>query len=81
LSVYIDTHGTGQADEDRISQVLCDRVDLSPRGIRQHLALNRPIYARTAAYGHFGRQPEADGGFSWERIDLIDDLKSAFGAA
>ena len=81
LSVYIDTHGTGQADEDRISQVLRDRVDLSPRGIRQHLALNRPIYARTAAYGHFGRQPEADGGFSWERVDLVDFLKSAFGAA
>ena len=81
LSVYINTHGTGQADEDRISQVLCDRVDLSPRGIRQHLSLNRPIYARTAAYGHFGRQPEADGGFSWERIDLVDALKSAFGAA
>ncbi len=81
LSVYINTHGTGQADEDRISRVLCDRVDLSPRGIRQHLSLNRPIYARTAAYGHFGRQPDADGGFSWERIDLVDGLKSAFGAA
>jgi S-adenosylmethionine synthetase len=81
LSVYIDTHGTSQVDEDRISQVLCDQVDLSPRGIRQHLTLSRPIYARTAAYGHFGRQPEADGGFSWERTDLVDDLKSAFGAA
>jgi S-adenosylmethionine synthetase len=81
LSVYINTHGTGQVDEDRISRVLCDRVDLSPRGIRQHLHLNRPIYARTAAYGHFGRQPDADGGFSWERTDLVDDLKSAFGAA
>ena len=81
LSVYINTHGTGQADEDRISQVLRDRVDLSPRGIRRHLRLNRPIYARTAAYGHFGRPPEADGGFSWERTDLVDDLRSAFGAA
>jgi S-adenosylmethionine synthetase len=81
LSVYIDTHGTGQVDEERISQVLRDLVDLSPRGIRQHLTLNRPIYARTAAYGHFGRQPEADGGFSWERTDLVDELKSIFGAA
>jgi S-adenosylmethionine synthetase len=53
-------------------------MDLTPRGIREHLMLNRPIYARTAAYGHFGREPEADGGFSWERTDLVDDLKKAF---
>jgi S-adenosylmethionine synthetase len=53
-------------------------MDLSPRGIREHLGLNRPIYARTAAYGHFGRQADADGGFSWERTDLVDGLKSAF---
>ena len=56
-------------------------MDLSPRGIREHLSLSRPIYARTAAYGHFGRSPEADGGFSWERTDLVDELKSAFGAS
>ena len=55
-------------------------VDLSPRGIREHLQLSRPIYARTAAYGHFGRVPDADGGFSWESMDLVDDLKSVFGA-
>ncbi len=78
LSVYIDTHGTGQVDEERLSQVLRDRVDLSPRGIREHLGLHRPIYARTAAYGHFGREPEGDGGFSWERLDLADDLRAAF---
>ena len=74
LSVYIDTAGTGRVDEDRLAKVLCDLVDLSPRGIREHLALNRPIYARTAAYGHFGRTPETDGGFSWERTDLVDEL-------
>ena len=77
LSVYIDTHGTGQGDEERMSSVLRELVDLSPRGIREHLSLNRPIYARTAAYGHFGRPPESDGGFSWERTDLVDQLRSA----
>ncbi len=56
-------------------------VDLSPRGIREHLELSRPIYARTAAYGHFGRAPEPDGGVAWERTDLVDDLRSAFGAS
>jgi S-adenosylmethionine synthetase len=74
LSVYIDTHGTGRVDEDRLSAILRSLVDLSPRGIRKHLGLNRPIYARTAAYGHFGRPPEPDGGFSWERLDLVDEL-------
>jgi S-adenosylmethionine synthetase len=64
-------------DEGKISKVLQDLVNLSPRGIREHLKLNRAIYARTAAYGHFGREPEADGGFSWERTDLVDALKSA----
>ena len=59
--------------------VLQEMVDLSPRGIREHLGLSRPIYTRTAAYGHFGRQPEEDGGFSWERTDLVDELSSAFG--
>jgi S-adenosylmethionine synthetase len=78
LSVYVDTYGTGQVDEDKLSDVLQEMVDLSPRGIRERLKLNRPIYARTAAYGHFGRQPETDGGFSWERTDLVDGLKGAF---
>jgi S-adenosylmethionine synthetase len=78
LSVYVDTHGTGKAEETRISKVLQDLVDLSPRGIREHLGLNRPIYARTSAYGHFGRKPEKDGGFSWERTDLVERLKSVF---
>ena len=80
LSLYIDTHSTGQADEDKLAEVLSDLVDLSPRGIREHLHLSRPIYARSAAYGHFGRAPEEDGGFSWEKTDIVDDLKSAFGA-
>ncbi len=80
LSVYVDTHKTGQIDEDRLSTILCELMDLSPRGIREHLGLSRPIYARTAAYGHFGRDPEDDGGFSWERLSLVDDLKSAFDA-
>jgi len=78
LSVYIDTQGTGKVDEDKLSKVLQDMVNLSPRGIRTHLQLNRPIYARTAAYGHFGRPPEADGGFSWEKTDLADQLRRAF---
>ena len=77
LSVYVDTHRTSHADDEKLSRVLQDLVDLSPRGIREHLGLNRPIYARTAAYGHFGRAPEPDGGFSWERTDLVEDLKSA----
>ncbi len=77
LSVYIDTHDTGHVDEEKLSTVLQEMVDLSPRGIRQHLGLNRPIYARTSAYGHFGRTPDADGGFSWERTDLVPGLKSA----
>ncbi|MBT5458343.1 MAG: methionine adenosyltransferase domain-containing protein, partial [Rhodospirillaceae bacterium] len=72
------TYGTGQVDEDKLSSVLQEMVDLSPRGIREKLQLNRPIYARTSAYGHFGRAPEADGGFSWERTDLVDGLKGAF---
>ena len=79
LSVYVDTCGTGQGDEQKLGQVLQEVMDLSPRGIREHLELNKPIYARTAAYGHFGRAPDPDGGFSWEREDLVADLKSAFG--
>ena len=77
LSVYVETHGTSVVAEDRMVKVLCDLVDLSPRGIREHLGLNRPIYARTAAYGHFGRPVDADGGFSWERLDLVDRLRAA----
>nr|WP_207160547.1 methionine adenosyltransferase [Rhodospirillum rubrum] len=80
LSVYVNTQGTGQVDEQRLAVVLQQLMDLSPRGIRQHLQLSRPIYARTAAYGHFGRKPEQDGGFSWERTDLVPGLKTAFGA-
>lgn len=80
LSVYVDTYGTGKVDEDKLSAVLQELMDLSPRGIRTHLGLNKPIYARTAAYGHFGRNPDADGGFSWEKLDLVDQLKRAFGA-
>ncbi len=79
LSVYVDSQGTGQVDENKLSKTLQDLVDLSPRGIREHLNLNRPIYARTSSYGHFGRTPEKDGGFSWERTDLVKDLRSAFG--
>jgi S-adenosylmethionine synthetase len=77
LSIYVDLHGTGNVDEARLEAVLMDAMDLSPRGIRTALKLNKPIYARTSAYGHFGRAPDADGGFSWERIDLADKLKSA----
>jgi S-adenosylmethionine synthetase len=76
LSIYVDLHGTGKVDEAKLESVLMDAIDLSPRGIRTALGLNKPIYARTAAYGHFGRAPEADGGFSWERTDLADKLRS-----
>ncbi|MCZ6591660.1 MAG: methionine adenosyltransferase [Alphaproteobacteria bacterium] len=78
LSVYVDTYGTGKVDEEKLAETLRDAMDLSPRGIREHLGLSRPIYARTAAYGHFGRDPDADGGFSWEKTDLCDALRSAF---
>jgi S-adenosylmethionine synthetase len=78
LSVYVDTYGTGKVDEERLGKVMQELVDLSPRGIRERLKLNRPIYARTAAYGHFGRTPDADGGFSWEKTDLVSQLKAAF---
>ncbi|WP_421707841.1 methionine adenosyltransferase [Algihabitans sp.] len=81
LSVYVGTEGTGKVSEDEIAKALCQLVELSPRGIREHLHLNRPVYARTAAYGHFGRKPETDGGFSWERTDLVEALKSHFGVA
>jgi S-adenosylmethionine synthetase len=77
LSIYVDTHGTGVVPEDVIERAVASVMDLTPRGIRTHLGLNRPIYARTSAYGHFGRAPEADGGFSWEKVDLIEALKAA----
>ncbi|WP_417246213.1 methionine adenosyltransferase [Celeribacter sp.] len=77
LSIYADFHGTGKIDEALIEAAIPQVMDLTPRGIRTHLSLNKPIYQRTAAYGHFGRAPEADGGFSWERTDLADALKSA----
>ena len=78
VAVYIDTHGDQRVDENHLSTTLQDMVDLSPGGIRLRLGLNRPIYARTAAYGHFGRPPEPDGGFSWEKTDLVTDLRSVF---
>ncbi|MDA7430029.1 methionine adenosyltransferase [Primorskyibacter aestuariivivens] len=77
LSIYCDTHGTGEVDDAAIEAAIPKVMDLTPRGIRTHLDLNKPIYQRTAAYGHFGRAPEADGGFSWERDDLVEALKKA----
>ncbi|MBX3494876.1 MAG: methionine adenosyltransferase [Parvibaculum sp.] len=76
LSIYVDLHGTGKVEEEAVERAVAKAMDLSPRGIREHLALNRPIYERTAAYGHFGRTPDADGGFSWEKTDLADKLKA-----
>jgi S-adenosylmethionine synthetase len=76
-SIYVDTHGTGVVPDAVIEAAIGKVMDLTPRGIRMHLGLNRPIYARTSAYGHFGRAPEADGGFSWERTDLAEALKGA----
>jgi len=78
LSLYVDLHGGANVDVAALESALWDMMDLSPRGIRETLHLNRPIYRRTAAYGHFGRKPENDGGFSWERLDLVEQLKSAF---
>ncbi len=77
LSVYVDTYGTGRVDDAKLAEAVRKAMDLSPRGIREHLGLNKPIYARTAAYGHFGRQPDADGGFSWEKTDLVNALHNA----
>jgi len=76
LSIYVDTYGTSQVDEGRIEKALAQVMDLTPRGIRTHLDLNKPIYARTAAYGHFGRAPDKDGGFSWEKTDIADKIKT-----
>jgi len=78
LSINVNLHDTGNVDEAKLEQVLAEIMDLTPRGIRTHLGLNKPIYARTAAYGHFGRTPDADGGFSWEKTDLVDTLKAQF---
>jgi S-adenosylmethionine synthetase len=77
LAVYVDTDGTAEVDPARIERAIRETMSLTPRGIRTHLGLNRPIYRRTAAYGHFGREPDADGGFSWEKTDLAEALKSA----
>ncbi len=77
LSLYVNLHDTGKVSEARLEKALTDVMDLSPRGIREQLSLSRPIYARTAAYGHFGRAPDPDGGFSWERTDLVEALKAA----
>lgn len=77
LSIYVDMHDGGSVDARALEKALGVVMDLSPRGIREHLGLNKPIYARTAAYGHFGRTPDADGGFSWERTDLVDAIKAA----
>jgi S-adenosylmethionine synthetase len=77
LSLYVDLHGTGKIDEEKIERALREVMRLTPRGIREHLGLNRPIYAKTSAYGHFGRKPGRDGSFSWERTDLTDALKRA----
>jgi S-adenosylmethionine synthetase len=77
LSIYADTHDTGEVDPTAIERAIDQAMDLTPRGIREHLGLNKPIYQRTAAYGHFGREPDADGGFSWERTDLVEALKKA----
>ena len=77
LSIYVDTYGTAELSEESIERAVAQSMDLTPRGIREHLGLNKPIYQRTAAYGHFGRAPEADGGFSWEKTDLVEALKKA----
>jgi S-adenosylmethionine synthetase len=77
LSVYVDTHGTGKVEEARLETILPQLMNLKPRGIRQHLDLNKPIFARTSAYGHFGREPDAEGGFSWEKTDLAEKIKAA----
>jgi S-adenosylmethionine synthetase len=77
LSIYVDLHGTGKVDEDKLEKALAEVMDLTPRGIRTHLDLNKPIYAKTSAYGHFGRKAGRDGSFSWEKTDLVKALKAA----
>lgn len=80
LSIYVDLHGTGKVEEGKLEQVLGQIIDLSPNGIRNHLGLNKAIYAKTSAYGHFGRKAGRDGSFSWEKTDLVDALKKAVAA-
>ena len=80
LSIYVDLHGTGKVDEAELEKALGEVLDLSPRGIRRHLELNKPIYAKTTSYGHFGRKPGRDGSFSWEKTDLAKALKQAIAA-
>lgn len=77
LSIYVDLHGTGKVEEAKLEEALMEVMDLSPRGIREHLGLTKPIFERTAAYGHFGRTPDDEGGFSWERTDLVESIKGA----
>jgi len=80
VSFHVDMHGTGKVDPALLEKVLPDLINgATPRAIREHLGLNRPIYARTAAYGHFGRQPDNEGGFSWEKTDLVPELKKLAG--
>ena len=74
LSIYVDTHGTSQIKDDDLIKKITDNIDLSPRGIRDHLNLHKPIYKKSAAYGHFGREPMTDGSFSWEKLDLAEKL-------
>lgn len=81
LSIYVDTHGTGKVADSVLEQAIAKSMDLSPTGIRKHLDLNKPIYAQTAAYGHFGRKPGRGGSFSWEKVDLVKALKEAVKAA
>jgi S-adenosylmethionine synthetase len=78
LSLYVDLHETGQINPVKLEKLLPEMMSLKPRGIREHLGLSRPIYARTSAYGHFGRTPDSEGGFSWEKTDLADELRRAF---
>jgi S-adenosylmethionine synthetase len=80
MSLYVDTQGTGQVEDGKLEAVLADLFPLRPTNIRRKLEMNKPIYKRTAAYGHFGRAPEADGGFSWERTDLAEAIRKAVGA-
>jgi S-adenosylmethionine synthetase len=79
VSFYLTTHNTGKVEDRELEKLLPELVDLSPRGIREHLHLNRPIYQRTASYGHFGREPDGQGGFSWEKLDLVDEMRGHFG--
>ncbi len=80
LSIFVDTYGTGKVSEDAIIAVLPQLINLTPKGIRTHLGLNKPIYLPTSSYGHFGQEPTQEGHFSWERLDLVSSLKTHFGA-